>query len=96
MPTIRPPRREQAGYILGWIWIFAVAFVLFSGYIAFRLIQLESGQAQVVKVWPIVDEIHRAFGFWPAILCAPVLGLLYLLALAWKLRSIRKVAESAQ
>jgi hypothetical protein len=90
------PRHEQAGYILGWIWIFAVAGILSSGYVAFRLIQLEADRTQVVRVWPLVDEIYRSLGFWPAVLCVPASALLYLLLLAWKLRSIRKKAASAQ
>src|SRR5262245_26104600 len=92
MPSGHRPIHEQAGYIRGWIWVFAVAIIFFSSYIVYRLIQLESGQAQVVRIWPFVDDIYRSLGFWPAAACVPALGLLYLLVLTWKLRSIREKA----
>jgi hypothetical protein len=89
------PVHEQAGSVRGWMWTFAVATILFSSYIAYGLIQLETGQVQVVRVWPLVNEIYRSLGFWPAVLCLPALGSLYLLVLTWKLRSILKKAAAS-
>jgi hypothetical protein len=68
--------------------------VLLGGFIAYQLFQVEFGTAQSVRVWAPVALLYNSFGFWPAILCVPVLGVVILLVLARKLRSIRESSST--
>ena len=81
---------EQAHHIRRYIWTTAAATVLGSGYIAYELMQVEYRGARNVKVWFAVADLYNNFGFWPAVLCFPILGGMGVLALVWKLRSIKK------
>jgi len=83
------PLPEQAHQVRRYIWTTAVATVLFSGYIAYDLMRVEYGGARNVKIWFVVADLYNNFGFWPAVLCFPVLGGMGVLALVWKLRSIK-------
>jgi hypothetical protein len=85
---------EQARQTRNFMWIIGVATVLLGGFMAYQMMQVESGAAQSVRVWWPVALLYDSFGFWPAILCVPILGLLILLGLAWKLRSIRESAST--
>jgi hypothetical protein len=70
------------------MWLIGAGTVLIGGFMAYQLMQLESGAAQSVRVWGPVALFYESLGIWPAVLCVPVLGLLILLGLARKLRSI--------
>src|SRR5262245_25951813 len=80
-PSQGEARRIQTGM---WLLI-----VLFGGYAAFQVVQMEYGGAEHVRLWRPIEDLYRSFGFWPAVMCVPVSGLLILLALLSKLRSIR-------
>jgi uncharacterized membrane protein YjdF len=67
-----------------------IATGLLGAYTAYQLMQLESGAAQSVLVRRPIADLYESFGFWPAVLFVPVLGLLFALACAWKLWSIRR------
>jgi hypothetical protein len=84
------PLEEQPRQLRRYIWITGLGTTLISAWIAYKLIQLESGAARSVSVWFAVADVYESFGFWPAVLVAPALGLLGLLALGWKLRSVRQ------
>jgi len=91
VPTLNDyPPQEQARQIRASMRLIAVVTILFGGYMAYQIMQVEYGWAQHVRVWEPVADVYKFLGFWPAVLCVPVLGLLILLALAWKLRSIRE------
>ena len=87
------PPEEQARQTRNFMWFICVGTVLLGGFMASQMMQVEFGPAQSVRVWWPVALLYDSFGFWPAILCVPVLGLLILLALAWKLRSITERAS---
>jgi len=72
------------------ILIAPIAFTPLAALVAYELAQVEYGSAQSVRVWAPVAFLYNNFGFWPAVLAVPVLGLLVIMALAWKLRTIRE------
>lgn len=91
IPTLDDyPPLEQARQIRATMRFIAIVTILFGGYTAYQVMQVEYGWARSVRVWEAVAGVYNAYGFLPAILCVPLLGLLILLALAWKLRSIRE------
>jgi hypothetical protein len=72
------------------ILIVPIAFTPLAAFVAYELAQVEYGSAKSVRVWAPVAFLYNNFGFWPAVLAVPVLGLLLIMALAWKLRTIRE------
>jgi hypothetical protein len=95
VPTLDDyPLQEQARQIRTSVRLIAVVTVLFGAYVAYQVMQVEYGWAQSVRTWGPVADLYNSLGFWPAVLCIPGLGLLTLLALAWKLRSIREKMPS--
>src|SRR5262245_3162218 len=83
-PSRGAVRRTQTG-----VWLIVVAIVLLGGYAAFQIVQMEYGGVEHVRLWRPIEDLYRSLGFWPAVMCVPVSGFLILLALLWKLRSIR-------
>jgi hypothetical protein len=81
---------EQPRQLRRYMWITGAGTALLGGWIAYQLMQLESGTVRSVRVWFAVADIYESFGFWPAVLFVPALGALGLLALGWKLRSVRQ------
>jgi hypothetical protein len=91
MPTFDDyPPLEQARQIRTSMRMIAIVTILFAGFMAYQVMQVEYGWARSVRVWEPVANLYNSFGFWPAVLCVPVLGSLILLALGWKLHSIGK------
>ena len=72
------------------MWLVAIAFTPATALIAYELAQVEYGWARTVSVWAPVAFVYNALGFWPAVLFVPAVGLLIVLALAWKLRAVRE------
>jgi hypothetical protein len=72
------------------MWLVAIAFTPATALMAYELAQVEYGWARSVSVWAPVAFVYNALGFWPAVLFVPAVGLLIVLALAWKLRTVRE------
>jgi hypothetical protein len=72
------------------MWLAAIAFTPATALVAYELAQVEYGSARSVSVWAPVAFVYNALGFWPAVLFVPTVGLLLILALAWKLRTVRE------
>jgi hypothetical protein len=90
IPTVDDlPPAEGARQTRIAIWVLAIIFILGSGFMVYQLVQVEFGR-QRATVWAPVAMMYDFFGFWPAVLFVPVLGLLILFALARKLRTIRE------
>ena len=70
--------------------IVPIAFTPVAALVGYELAQLEYGLAKSVRVWAPVALLYNNFGFWPAVLLVPVAGLLLIMMLAWKLRTIRE------
>jgi len=72
------------------ILIIPIAFTPLAAFVGYELAQLEYGGATSVRVWSPVAFVYNHFGFWPAVLLVPAAGLLLIMVLAWKLRTIRE------
>jgi hypothetical protein len=70
--------------------IVPVAFTPAAALVGYELVRLEYGWASRVSVWAPVAFVYSTFGFWPAVLFIPVAGILLILFLATKLRSIKE------
>jgi H+/gluconate symporter-like permease len=84
------PLEEQPRQLRRYMWITGAATALLGAWIAYDLMRLESGAVRSVRIWFAIADIYESFGFWPAVLFVPALGALGLLALGWKLRSVRQ------
>ena len=72
------------------ILIVPIALTPLAALVGYELAQLEYGWAKSARVWAPVALIYNNFGFWPAVLLVPAAGLLLIMMLAWKLRTIRE------
>src|SRR5262245_38543378 len=72
------------------ILIVPIAFTPVAAFVGYEIAQVEYGLAKSVRVWAPVAFLYNNFGFWPAVLFVPTVGLLLIMGLAWKLRTIRE------
>ncbi len=70
--------------------IVPVGFTPAAALVGYEIVRLEYGWADRVSVWAPVAFVYNTFGFWPAVLFIPTAGLLLILFLATKLRSIKE------
>lgn len=76
------------------ILIVLATFARLTAFMGYQLAQMEFGWAERVTVWGPVALLYRLFGFWPAVLFVPGLGLLAIMGLVRKLRTIREANPS--
>ncbi|HEY7549028.1 MAG TPA: hypothetical protein VH913_05860 [Hyphomicrobiaceae bacterium] len=84
------PPAEGARQTRRAMWIIAVIAVLGTAFMAYQLVQVEFGTERSVTVWGPVAMMYEVFGFWPAVLFVPVLGIVILFSMARKLRAIKE------
>ena len=84
------PLDQRARTLRRMMLIVPVAFTPAAALIGYELVRLEYGWADRVSVWAPVAFVYNTFGFWPAVLFIPTAGLLLILFLATKLRSIKE------
>jgi hypothetical protein len=84
------PPDQRARTLRRMTWIVPIAFTPATALVGYELARLEYGWADRVSVWAPVAFVYNTFGFWPAVLLIPGAGLLLVLFLATKLRSIRE------
>src|SRR5262245_51134587 len=72
------------------ILIVPIAFTPLAAFVGYEIAQVEYGWAQSVRVWAPVAFLYNNLGFWPAVVVVPAAGLLLIMGLAWKLRTIRE------
>src|SRR6266700_3726623 len=72
------------------ILIIPIASTPLAAFVGYELAQVEYGWAKSVRVWAPVAFLYNNFGFWPAVLLVPAAGLLLIMALTWKLRTIKE------
>jgi hypothetical protein len=72
------------------ILIVPIAFTPLAAFVGYEIAQVEYGWEKSVRVWAPVALLYSNFGFWPAVLFVPAAGLLLIMGLAWKLRTIRE------
>jgi len=81
---------DNARMIRQAMWGVSIVIGLWGALEAYELMRLELGWADRVPLWQPVGDIYAAFGFWPAVLLVPGLGLLAILSLARKLRTLKE------
>jgi hypothetical protein len=74
--------------------IVPIAFTPLAALVGYEIAQVEYGWVASARVWAPVALLYNNFGFWPAVLFVPVAGLLLILGLALKLRTIREANPS--
>ncbi len=84
------PPAEGARQTRNGMWVIAIVTVLGTAFMVYQLAQVEFGTARSVTVWGPVAMMYEFFGFWPAVLLVPALGLLLIAAMARKLRAIKE------
>jgi hypothetical protein len=67
-----------------------ITFAPLAALVGYEIAQVEYGWEQSVRVWAPVAFLYNNLGFWPAVLFVPAAGVLLIMALAWKLRTIRE------
>jgi hypothetical protein len=72
------------------ILIIPIAFTPLAAFVGYELAQVEYGWVKSVRVWAPAAFLYNNLGFWPAVLLVPAAGLLLIMALAWKLRTIKE------
>jgi len=84
------PLDERVRALRRMILIVPIAFTPLAAFVGYELAQVEYGWATSVRVWAPVALLYNNFGFWPAVLFVPAAGLLLIMYMAWKLRTIRE------
>lgn len=67
------------------ILIFAGAFAAMTIWTAKDLNALEAGAVESVHLWAPIASFYERFGYWPAVLLAPAVGLACGGVFCWKL-----------
>ena len=94
-PTVDDlPLQKRAGALRRLMLVFGAVIILGSAVTTYQLLQLAYGWEEKVSVWAPVADLYNHFGFWPAVLLIPAIGLLGLVEAARKLRAIRKATQS--
>ena len=94
-PTVDDlPLQKRAGALRGLMLVFSAVIILGTAVTTYQLLQLAYGWEKKVSVWAPVADLYNHFGFWPAVLLIPTIGLVGIIEAARKLRAIRKAAES--
>ena len=66
----------------------ALLFPVLSAWIAYELNLLEEGSRSPTPLWFPVRLLYEHFGYWPALLAAPLAGATLLMFWVWKLRQL--------
>lgn len=84
---------EQIKVFTRAIGIVVVLGPLVSGWIYFLLQRLERGEDESTSVWAPIAMLYEFFGFWPAVLCLPVLCLLGLVSLVHQRETAKSLLD---
>jgi hypothetical protein len=83
---------EQISLWKGTIWTLAIGGPIMSWWIYHDLSALATGAKESVDVWGPAATVYNAFGFWPAVACLPVLCLVVIGILAFRLEKAKSSA----
>ncbi len=89
-PPINSTANEQIDFHKKTIYIGGVAFLLLTIIVVCDLNDLESGQTESISTFAPVVFVYQQFGYWPAVLTLPVLGL------ACVIIFLKKIKDSKQ
>lgn len=75
------------------LWLIPLLLVPLSAWASWDLYRLETGQVAEIQIWSVIGDIYNYYGFWPAVLFAPVGTLLFEGFLLFGLRQLRRQAH---
>src|SRR5512133_3000491 len=78
------------------MWLGGSAAAALSVWSAWGLWSVETGRVEGAEVWGPVAAVYRHFGFWPAALTCPALGVLIVSSARTKLRKLEAEAAAAR
>jgi hypothetical protein len=90
------PAAERPAALRRIMWLGGSAAAALSVWSAWGLWSVESGRAERAEVWGPVATVYRHFGFWPAALTCPALGVLIVSSARTKLRKLEAEAAAAR
>lgn len=70
--------------------VLGIATIAGTWFITHDLLRLESREVEQVRVWAPVAYVYDLFGFWPAVLLFPALGMFGIMAMAAGLRALAR------
>ena len=77
------------GLIIRQFWkqiiFFGGAFLVMTVMTVMDLNALEAGEVESIRLWAPIASFYERFGYWPAVLLPPVLGLVCASILCWSL-----------
>jgi hypothetical protein len=73
------------------ILFFGGAFAVLTVMTVLDLNALESGEVESVRLWAPIVSFYERFGYWPAVLLVPLLGIVCGGALCWSLMKFGKI-----
>jgi hypothetical protein len=82
------PAPVQVSYYRRILVLSLIAFPALSVWTIYSLNQLQSGAEKSVEVWAPVSFVYETFGYWPAVLALPVLGMACCAVFLHKLRKL--------
>ena len=85
---------EEASKLRKGLWVVLLAFPLISAWIADTLHRVETGAEQSARVWAPVAFVYNAFGYWPAVMTVPVIGVLCAISGVLRLRKLGVTATN--
>ncbi|TGK07693.1 hypothetical protein EHO59_06220 [Leptospira semungkisensis] len=89
VPPLDATVEEKITYYKKILYLSVVIFPLLSIIIILDLNSLESGSVESVRIWAPVAFMYEQFGYWAAILAAPILGILVISGLLRVIRLLR-------
>lgn len=89
LPPANSSVTEQVNFYKKYMYMGSVAFPLLTLIVIFDLNDLESGQVESVSTFAPVIFVYKQFGYWPAILTVPLLGLICFLLYLKKIKEIK-------
>jgi hypothetical protein len=80
---------EKITYYKRILFIALPAFIILSVWIFWQLNNLELGLVESVSLWEPISLLYDWGGFWLAVLATPILGILLVIELIFKIKKLR-------
>ena len=83
------PKSEQVRHFRRVLWLSIVAYPILTMWTVHDLNRLESGPAENVWILGPIAAVYEWFGYWPAVMAVPALGLFCICVMIHRLRALR-------
>lgn len=88
-PPTNSSNDEKISYYKRILLIAIPAFIILSVWIFWQLYNLELGLVESVSLWEPISLLYDWGGFWVAVLATPILGILLVIELIFKIKKLR-------